>query len=489
MQVPPTADDETAMSQELAAPLYRRIADRMESMIESGSLRAGDRIPSVRQLSLQHQVSVPTVMQAYALLETRSLIEARPKSGFYVRPRFANALREPAAAKHRTSVTCLSGFASCLSIADDMIDPSLVPFGAASPGEELLPLDKLASLTASIVRRSPGAAMRYDPAPGSFELRKQLSRRSLDWGCGMQPDDFVVTNGASEALHLALLATTKPGDTVIVESPAYYGTLNLMAQLKLRVVPVPACSADGIEIDGVAKALSRHRVSAILVVPNFSNPIGSLMPEENRRALLRLADQHGVPIIEDDIYGDLPHDGPRPRSMKALDETDNVILCGSFSKTLAPGYRVGYIAAGKHNRRVIELKHAFNLGNTSLASLAIAEFLKTGGYERHLRRLRHTYRQQVCRMRETVAEVFPSGTKVSNPSGGFVLWLEMDESVDVMSVFSKARKAGISFAPGPLFSPEGRFTNCLRLSSGHPWNSKMETALATLGKLVATSRR
>lgn len=472
------------MAQDLATPLYQQIAARMESMIESGSLRAGDRIPSVRQLSIQHHVSVPTVMQAYTLLENRSLIEARPKSGFYVRPRLANHLREPATARHKSTVTCLSGFASCLSMADDMIDPSLVPFGAAAPGDELLPLDKLSRLTAAVVRRSPGAAMKYDPVPGSFALRKQLSRRSLDWGCSLAPDDFIITVGASEALHLALLATTKPGDTVVVESPAYYGTLNLMAQLKLRAIAVPNSPADGIDLDLLAKTLARHRVSAILVVPSFSNPIGSHMPESNRLSLLRLAEAHRVPVIEDDIYGDLPHDGPRPRCMKAMDRDDNVILCGSFSKTLAPGYRVGYIAAGRHNPRIMEIKHAFNLGGSSLASLAVAEFLKNGGYERHLRKLRHTYRQQVCKMRETVAEVFPEGTKVSNPSGGFVLWLELKEGTNTLEIFRTARNAGISFAPGPLFSPDGRFTNCLRLSCGHPWSDKMEAALVTLGRIV-----
>lgn len=475
------------MAQELATPLYQQIAERMESMIQAGSLRAGDRIPSVRQLSMQQHVSVPTVMQAYTLLENRSLIEARPKSGFYVRPRFANALRAPDTVKHKARVTCLSGFASFLSMTDDMVDPSLVPFGAAAPGDDLLPLDKLSRLTASIVRRSPGAAMKYDPAPGCFHLRKQLSRRSLDWGCSLSPDDFLVTVGASEALHLALLATTKPGDTVIVESPAYYGTLNLMAQLKLRAVAIPTSSATGIDVEAVGKALGRHRVSAILVVPSFSNPIGSLMPESNRHALLQLSKLHGVPIIEDDVYGDLPHDGPRPRCLKALDDGDNVILCGSFSKTLAPGYRVGYISAAKYMPRVMELKHAFNLGGASLSSLAIAEFLKNGGYERHLRKLRHTYRQQVCKMRETVAEVFPESTKVSNPTGGFVLWLELPNGTSSFSIFNQARKAGISFAPGPLFSPDGRFSNCLRLSCGHPWSEKMETALVTLGRIVQTT--
>ncbi len=465
-------------------PLYRQIADRMESMIESGSLRAGDRIPSVRQLSLQHRVSVPTVMQAYTLLESQYLIEARPKSGFYVRPRFAKKLLEPAKAKHDSDVSSLTGFASVLSMADDMTHPAMAPFGPAIPGDELLPMDKLMRLTANVLRRSPSASINYDPAPGSLLLRKELSRRSLDWGCSLAPDDFIVTVGASEALHLALLAVTKPGDAVLVESPAYYGTLNLLAQLKLRVIAVPSAPCTGLDIGAVKSALERHRVSTLIVIPNFSNPLGSVMPEANRRALLDLAALHHLPIIEDDIYGDLPHDGVRPHCLKALPGGENVLLCSSFSKTLAPGFRVGYIAPGKYRQRVLELKNAFNLGGSSLPSLAIAEFLKSGGYERHLRKLRHTYRQQVCKMRETVAEVFPDGTKVSNPCGGFVLWLELPEKVDVLPVFHEARTMGISFAPGPLFSPEGAFRNCLRLSCGFPWNEKIESALGTLAKLI-----
>jgi DNA-binding transcriptional MocR family regulator len=465
-------------------PLYRQIADRMEILIAAGSLRGGDRMPSVRQLSLQHRVSVPTVMQAYTLLESQSLIEAKPKSGFYVRPRLAARLLEPQTATHQSPVLSLSGFASVLSMADDMVDPTLVPFGAAVPANALLPIAKLTQLTSMVLRRSPAASINYDPAPGSLLLRRELSRRSLDWGCSLSPEDFLITVGASEALHLALLAVTKPGDAVLVESPAYYGTLNLLAQLKLQVIAVPAAAGDGLEIEAVKSALKAHRVAALLVIPNFSNPLGSLMPEANRRRLLELTAKHGVPIIEDDIYGDLPHDGPRPPCLKSFKGGEDIILCSSFSKTLAPGFRVGYIAAGKYQRRVLELKNAFNLGGSSLAALAIAEFLKTGGYERHLRKLRHTYRQQVCKMREAVAAVFPEGTKLSNPSGGFVLWLELDAKVDVLKVFQQARAKGISFAPGPLFSPDGQFRNCLRLSCGFPWNAKMEESIGILSQII-----
>jgi DNA-binding transcriptional MocR family regulator len=473
-----------AMESNSSQPLYLRIANRMEAMIDSGSLRAGDRIPSVRHSSVQHQVSIPTVMQAYALLESRRLVEVRPKSGFYVRPRLGKNLLEPMASKRKPSVASLAGFAPVLSMAQDINNPSLVPLGAAMPGDELLPIEKLGRLTASLVRRTK-AVMHYDPAPGCLPLRKELSRLSLDWGCAFDAGEFVITVGASEALHLALLAVTKPGDTVLVESPTYYGTLNLLAQLKLKVIAIPASSGEGLDLNAVKKALARHPVAAMLVIPNFSNPIGSLMPVANRRELLGLTEKHGIPIIEDDIYGDLPHDGPRPHALKSLDQADRVILCGSFSKTLAPGLRVGYIVAGKYQQRVIELKNAFNLGGPLMSALTVSEFLRTGGYERHLRKLCHTYRHQVSRMRETVAEVFPEGTKLSNPSGGFVLWLELPGNTDIVPVFHEAREAGISFAPGPLFSPDGRFKNCMRLSCGSPWSPRIESALGTLATMVA----
>lgn len=475
------------MLSEDTLPLYQKIADRVEAMIESGSLRAGDRIPSVRHSSFQHHVSVPTVMQAYALLESRRLIEARPKSGFYVKARLANALREPVMCARKPAVRSLADIGEIVTLVQDITDPTLVPLGAAIPGEELLPVEKLAKLSGSIARRNPAASYTYDPAPGALPLRRELARLSLDWGCALNADDFVITIGASEAMHLALLAVTKPGDTVLVESPAYYGTLNLLSRLNLKVIAVPSSSNEGLDMNAVKKVLETHKVAAILVIPNFSNPLGSFMPEVNRRYLLELSSRHGVPIIEDDIYGDLPHQGPRPHSLKSLEQDSQVILCGSYSKTLSPGLRIGYVVPGKYLRQVVETKNAFNLGGSPLTALTVAEFLRTGGYERHLRKLRQTYRDQVCKMRETVAALFPEGTRVSNPSGGFVLWVELPAQVDIMQVFRKSRAMGINFAPGPMFSSEGLFSNCMRLSCGSPWNRQIEDALEQLAKLVRES--
>ncbi|BCU77894.1 PLP-dependent aminotransferase family protein [Luteolibacter sp. LG18] len=471
------------MSTDTEQPLYLRIADRLEGMIRSGTLRAGDRIPSVRQYGQQQGVSVPTVMQAYTLLESRRLIEARPKSGFYVTARLARSLAEPVLPRHKPTTATLDNFASVLSTIRDINDPTLVPLGRAVPGDELIPLEKLTKVTASVVRRSPGTCFHYDPAPGSQALRRELSRRSIDWGCAFEPDEFIVTIGASEALQLALMAVTRPGDTVLVESPSYYGTLSLLAKLKLRVIPVPACSC-GLDLAAVRQAVARNKVAAMLVIPNFSNPAGGFMSEANRRQLLDIADEHAIPIVEDDIYGDLPHQGSRPPCLKAMDRTDRVLLCGSYSKTLAPGLRVGYLVGGKHHQRLMELKNAMNLGGPALSALTVAEFLRSGGYDRHLRKLREAYRNQTCRIREKVAEVFPEETRVSNPAGGLVLWLELPEHVDVVEVHREARAAGINFAPGTLFSPVGLFRNCMRLSCGQPWTPRIESAIATLGAIV-----
>lgn len=464
-------------------PLYSRVAARLEKLIDSGSLRAGDRLPSVRQLGRQQGVSVPTVMQAYSLLESRRLIEARPKSGFYVTARLAKGLVEPGLPPHKPAMAKLDAFGPVLATLRDMNDPGLVPLGPAIPGDDLLPLDRLAKASASIVRRFPAASFHYDPAPGCMVLRKELSRRSIDWGCAFEPDDFLITVGASEALHLALMAVTRPGDNVIVESPSYYGTLSLLEKLKLHAIPVPAC-AGGMDLDAVRAAVKNYPVAAMLVIANFSNPSGSQMNEAKRRELLEIADTSGIPIVEDDIYGDLPHQGERPPCLKALDRNGRVILCSSYSKTLAPGLRTGFLVGGPYHARLVELKSTLNIGGSSLASLTVAEFLRSGGYDRHLRKLRDAFRIQVCRARETIAEVFPEGTRVSNPAGGFVLWLELPEQVDVLEVFKEAREAGISFAPGTAFSPQGLFRNCLRLSCGHPWSPRIQNGIATLGKIV-----
>ena len=465
-------------------PLYLRVADSVADLITAGSLRSGDRVPSVRRLSGQQNVSVPTVLQAYMVLENRRMIEARPKSGFFVRPRLSESLAEPAVSS-KTSTVPWADFHPSTPIIRDLVDPSLVPLGGAIPSPDLLPGAKLARIVGGLAREHTAETISYDPVPGSVTLRREISRRSLDWGCHLSSDEFIVVNGATEGVHLALRAVTKPGDTVLIESPTYYGLVHILNQIGLKAVAVPASAREGLSIEGVERALRRHKIAAITLIPNFNNPLGSVMPEEKRLWLLQLASKRRIPIIEDDVYGDLQHEGARPRCLKALDKDGLVLLCGSFSKTLAPGYRVGYISPGLFYNKLVHLKTATNWGNATLPALAIAEFLRNGGYDHHLRKIRRTYRDQVQKMREAVATEFPNPVKISNPRGGFVLWVELPATVSAMQLFAEARKAGISIAPGPIFSPVGDFRNYIRLSCGFPWSIKMERAIAVLGRLVS----
>ena len=465
-------------------PLYLQVADSVAELIAAGSLRAGDRVPSVRRLSGQQKVSVPTVLQAYMVLENRRMIEARPKSGFFVRPRLSESLAEPAVCR-KTSTAPWDDFHPSTPIVRDLVDPRLVPLGGAIPSPDLLPGAKLARIVGSLARERTAETISYDPVPGSLTLRREISRRSLDWGCHLSSEEFIVVNGATEGVHLALRAVTKPGDTVLIESPTYYGLVHILNQMGLKAVAVPASAREGLSIEGVERALNRHKIAAITLIPNFNNPLGSVMPEDNRLSLLQLSSKRRIPVIEDDVYGDLQHEGARPRCLKALDKDGLVLLCGSFSKTIAPGYRVGYISPGLFHERIVHLKTALNWGNATLPALAIAEFLRNGGYDHHLRKIRRTYRDQVQKMREAVAAAFPNPVKISNPRGGFVLWVELPLAVDAMRLFEEARKAGISIAPGPIFSPVGGFSNYIRLSCGFPWSTKIERAIGVLGRLAS----
>jgi DNA-binding transcriptional MocR family regulator len=465
-------------------PVYQRLASLLENLIQNHSLRAGDRMPSVRQFSAQQRVSVPTALQAYVTLETRGLIEARPKSGFYVRARRADSTPEPMKSMVAPKPPAFVGVDPMESLLADHSNSKLVPLGAALPSADLLPGIRLMRTMAAIGRKLGANSVDYDAAPGSETFRRELARRSLDWGCGLNADDFVVTVGATEALSLALRATCRPGDTVVVESPTYFGLAAMLRELQLKALPVPVDCTNGIDLEVLERVLQKRRVAACVVIPNIHNPIGFIMPDERKRQLIQLCATRDVPIIEDDTYADLQYEGVRARCLKAFDPGDLVILCGSFSKKLAPGYRVGYIAPGKWLARVRALKQTSTLNGALLPTLAVAEFLKNGGYDRYLRSVRQAYRHQVAKMREAMVESFPEGICLSRPRGGYLLWCELPGRADAVELFKQAREAGISIAPGPLFSPVGDFRNFIRINCGYPWSAPIERAVGVLGHLV-----
>ncbi|HEX8297457.1 MAG TPA: PLP-dependent aminotransferase family protein [Chthoniobacteraceae bacterium] len=469
---------------EESAPLYERVAAQVGKLIDSGTLRPGDRIPSVRRSSRQHGVSVTTAVQAYLELENRGLIEARPKSGFYVRPRLHHALAEPGRSRPALAAHAVGKAELMARIFEAASRPNVVPLGAGVPSEALLPTAKLNRLLASAARNHGVAGINYDMPPGCEPLRRQLARRSLDWGCHLAPEDFIGTCGGTEALLLSLRAVTKPGDIVAVESPSYFGTIQAIESLGLKALEIPTDPRDGLDTDALGAALRRQRVAACVATPNFHNPLGCLMPDDRKRELVELLARREIPLIEDDVYGDTHFEGERPRTLKSFDAKGLVLLCGSFSKTLAPGYRVGWCVPGRFFERVKVLKLTTTMATATLPQLAIAEFLQHGGYDHHLRAIRRTYAEQVQRVSHALAETFPANIKLTRPRGGMFLWIELPRKVDALELFEQALREDISIGPGPLFSAKQQFRNFVRVSCGHPWSAKLERGIGVLGSLV-----
>lgn len=330
---------------------------------------------------------------------------------------------------------------------------------------------------AAAISRLGGRALSYDFPPGYAPLRHEIAKRSIEWGCRLSENDLVTTHGTMEALNLCLRAVAKAGDVIAIESPAFYGTLQIIESLGMKALEIPADPRDGIVLDALASAIRRQKVKACLFVLNYSNPLGSCMPDDNKKALVKLLSRREVPLIEDDIYGDLSFAATRPRTAKAYDKEGLVLLCSSFSKTLAPGYRVGWTAPGRFRPQVESLEFTSSMATVTAPQMAIAEFLQSGGYDRHLRKLRRKLMAQVQQMSNAVGRFFPNGTKVTRPQGGYVLWVELPRSADSLELHRKALKAKISIAPGPIFSAKQRYKNFMRLSCGQVWSEKLEGAM------------
>lgn len=472
-------------------PLYEKVAAAVTRHIEGGALAPGERVPSVRRLSALHGVSVSTAVQAYVTLEGRGLIEARPRSGYFVRPPVRPQAPEPRPSRPGGAAAKVGLGEVRTRIIELACDPDFVPLGAATPAPELLPIARLTRTLAAASRRAGAAAVLYGPPSGCGVLRRQLARRALDWGCALGPEEFIVTNGAMEALFLCLRATTRPGDVVALESPTYFGVLQAVETLGLRALEIPTHPREigsGPSRSRPARAPRRGRAGH----PSFNNPLGSCMPEANRRQLVELLARREIPLIEDDIYGDLPFPpAARSRTAKSFDPHGLVLLCGSVSKTLAPGWRVGWVAPGpRYHGKILQLKTGSTLATAGPPQFALAEFLRDGGYDRHLRGLRRAYAEQVERMAGAVAEALGPGIRVSRPQGGFVLWVELPRAVDALSLHARALGEGISITPGPVFSARGRqFAHFIRLSCGTPWSARIERAVGVLGHLVRQAGR
>jgi DNA-binding transcriptional MocR family regulator len=469
---------------------YEEVASLIAALVDSGTLAAGSRAPSLREISKQQGISLSTALQAYRLLEDRGVLEARPQSGHYVAKRAAILLDTPALSKPPSKATSVAISATLLKLQQCSADPRLVPLGWAVPSAELLAAARLDRFLARAARIKGIAYNTYTVPQGDLCLRQEIARRALRWGEAVSPEDIVITGGCTEAITLALNVVAQAGDTIAIESPMYFGFLRSLEALGLKVFELPTDAGDGIDLAALKSALDRGGIKACLISSGVNNPLGCTMPDEKKLRILGLLARYRVPLIEDDIYGDIYFGAERPRPFAALDQHGNVILyCSSFSKTVAPGYRIGWLAMknGSHMQSVLERKLAFTLSGPPLLQAAFADFLSSGGYDSHLRRIRRTFEDTIDRMTRAIDKAFPKGTKVSRPSGGFVLWLELPKSVQSRALFDQALEDGICFVPGNVFSASHRYDHCLRLSCGHGWDARIEKGLMKLGELACAA--
>jgi len=463
---------------------YEELAHFIATLVDNGTLAVGSRAPSLRQICRQRRISLSTALQAYRLLEDRGVLEARPQSGYYVARGRATALKTPAVSRPPAKPTPVAVAGFHVKLLDYARDPALVPLGCAIPSAGLLAATRLDRCLARAARIKGLDCNVYTDPRGDAGLRREIARRAVHWGQAIGPDGIVVTCGCTEALTLALCAVAHPGDTVAIESPTYFGLLHAMEALGVKALELPTDAATGIDIAALEQALKSRRIAACLFASSFNNPLGSTMPEDKKLAVLDLLARHRVPLIEDDIYGDIYFGAERPRPFMALDRRGNTLYCSSFSKTVAPGYRVGWLVAGSRTPQVLERKHALTLCGPALPQAALADFLASGGYDSHLRRITRIFHHNIARMTHAVEKAFPAGTKVTRPAGGFVLWLELPRAFDSRELFAAALAKGICFAPGDVFSASGRYRHCLRLSCAHPWSARIEQGVETLGALT-----
>jgi DNA-binding transcriptional MocR family regulator len=464
--------------------LYLQVAGGIEKMIDDDVLRIGDKLPSVRLLSEEYGISMGTAFQAYYHLEGKGLIESRPKSGYYVRfnqKRFPGmpGSQLPAAVSHEVSVKEMID-----SIYGDIAASDVINFALAVPDVSLLPAAKLNKSVVYAIRNSKDHCIAYEHTQGNEELRKQIAMLAFSWGGKTKPEDVVVTSGCLEAITLCLKAVTNHGDTIAIESPAYFGIFQAAENLGLKVVEISSDPSSGIDLNCLQKTISKFNIRACIVCPNFNNPTGSCMPDENKKRLVELITQHNIPLIEDDIYGELYFGKSRPKPCKFFDRKGMVMHCSSVSKSLTPGYRVGWVLPGKFFETVRQLKRMHNISSPSLTQAAIAHFLKNGRYECHLKTLRKALHTQCLRYIQAIIEYFPADTKISRPHGGFVLWLELNKKVDAFRLRTEAMKHRISVVPGKIFSGSCDYSNFIRISFGKPWNDDTDYGLMVLGKLV-----
>lgn len=472
--------------------LYEKLAKDIEQQIHKGVYREGDRLKSVRETSKLRQVSITTVLRAYLLLESRGLITSRPQSGFFVSLRHGSGTTIPDALERPKPIAISASVdvsRLVLSTLRTISEGNAVPLGSPYPDPGDFPFDKLSRYAFAAGKDASLRELKNALPPGHPHLLRQIVRRHLEQGLVVDPTEAIITVGATEAINLCLQAVAKPGDLIAVESPTFYAMLHAIERMGMKVVEIPTDPVQGINVDILGQLARELPIAACMVMPNFQNPLGYRMPDERKQALVRLATELDMPIIENGVYNELYYGDKPPSTLKAFDTEGLVLHCSSFSKTLTSVYRIGWALPGRYRDQVEKLKFLNTLTTASIPQVVIAKYLERDGYDHRLRRIRKTYAQQASLMRHAVNRFFPEGTRTSNPEGGYVLWVELPPSIDSMDLYQRALECNITLGPGYMFSVTNSYKNFIRLNYSSPWSREIEQALMTISKIVSNCMR
>ncbi|WP_342322350.1 PLP-dependent aminotransferase family protein [Kosakonia sp. BYX6] len=465
---------------------YQHLAGLLAERIQTGLYLEGEKLPSVRSLSQQHGVSISTVQQAYQVLENQQLITPQPRSGYFVAHRKAPP-PVPAMSRPVQRPVEVTQWDEVLTLLEARSDKEMVLFGGGAPDITQATLKPLWREMSRLAQHQVLDALNYDTLNGRRELREQIARLMLDGGIALTADEIVIASGCHPAMSLAILAVCQPGDIIAVESPSYYGTMQLLRGLDIKAIEIPTDSETGISLEALELALEQWPIKGVLLVPTCNNPLGFIMSETRKKAVLALAQRHDIVIFEDDIYGELAAEYPRPSTIKSYDIDGRVLLCSSFTKTVAPGLRVGWIAPGRYLDRVIHKKYAAIGTNVPSTQLAVAAFIRDGHYHRHVRRMRQIYQNRLETYTCWVRQYFPCDICVTRPQGGYLLWVELPETVDMVCVSRTLGRLKIQIAPGSLFSASGKYRNCLRLNCALPPNDENREVIKQLGEAIESA--
>lgn len=467
--------------------LYQQIADEIEYQINHGMLKVGSRLPSLRTMAMNKDVSINTVIEAYLSLERKGIISSKHKSGYFVSNikvhQFNNTITS-----HPRPIASFSDISDVFSVvfSNSLNNKKNSNLASTQLATEFLPLAQLRKSIIYASRNLKDAGIWYDKS-GNENLKKQIALRSHLWGGKLLPKNIIPTQGCFDAIQLCMTALLKPGDTIAVESPVHFGVINLAKNMHCKLLELPTNTNTGIELEALQDAIKKKKINLLLLMGNYSNPFASCMPDEHKKEIVRLAQKYNLPVIEDDIYSDLHYSQSYPTFCKSFDEEGVIMWCGSTSKKLAGGYRVGWLEAGKFKEKIIKTKPYHPVNCCTITHEAVAHFFANNKYDLYLKKIRHELKLNSLHLKNAIASYFPEKIKLTDPQGGFLMWLAFDKKVNTMELYNKAIEHKIIISPGRTYTAQNQYNNCISIRYGMPWSDKIENSIKVLAGLVKAS--